>query len=757
MRERLLLVAASVLLRAGESPAVQGGMPIGAWKNFTDKSNIKSVATAGSVVWAATSGGVFSYHEGTGTIVHYTNSEGLSSNDATAIFVDGGGSVWIGSREGAIDVLAPDGASWRHIVDIIQSGRVQKRIRTFVMRNDSMFIGSDFGISVFRTVQWEFGDTYANFGFVGQAGVNSILLQGNQIWAATDQGAASASLSAPNLSSPVYWNRYQTGQGLPANVVRSLVLFHDTLVAGTTNGAAFFDGGVFQNIGALNGKQVVASTRSSTQLHILSNITGAFELSRFDNVQGGIGGSFVGAGATATSVGGPSGSGVIWAGTTTKGIVEPLRNVVPNGPGSNLFSSLVVDNNGVLWCASGISGQGKGFYRYDFALPETVRWKSFGNATDPIMLFDDYYKVSFGADGRVWVSSWGRGVVEIAGDTVRRRISTPRLAAAEPPPKDPNFVVVGSIADGGGQSWLVNRTAISGNYLARIVNDTSFVYHSTTTGQGVFTNMVIDGNGTKWLANAEPFNKPATGLYYFNENNTVSGTQSTGGWGFMTIADGLPNNTVLSLAVDLTGDVYVGTDLGLMVITEPTFPKQRKYTSFPLREQSVQVIAVDAVNNKWIGTKEGVFVMNADATQILEQYSVATTGGKLVDNDIRALAIDHQRGIAYIGTDKGLSSLSIAPVATVRNFSTISLGPNPFVIPSSGDLVIRNLVTETFIKILSIDGSLVSEFKAQGGGRAFWDGRDREGKLVGTGIYFIVAFAQNGDQVGTGKVAVVRR
>jgi hypothetical protein len=194
-----------------------------------------------------------------------------------------------------------------------------------------------------------------------------------------------------------------------------------------------------------------------------------------------------------------------------------------------------------------------------------------------------------------------------------------------------------------------------------------------------------------------------------------------------------------------------------MIISDPLFPKQRHFTSFPLREQSIQAIAVDAVNNKWVGTKEGVFVMNSDATQILQQYTVTSTGGKLVDNDIRAIAIDQQRGKAYVGTEKGLSSIEIAPVATVRSFTTLTMGPNPFKLPANAPLEIRNLVSESFIKILAVDGSLVSEFQAQGGGRAFWDGRDSSGELVGSGIYFVVAYAENGDQVGSGKVAVIRR
>ena len=89
--------------------------------------------------------------------------------------------------------------------------------------------------------------------------------------------------------------------------------------------------------------------------------------------------------------------------------------------------------------------------------------------------------------------------------------------------------------------------------------------------------------------------------------------------------------------------------------------------------------------------------------------------------------------------------------------TSLDLGPNPFVVPSVTPLTIRNLAGEASIKILSTNGALVREFKSQGGGRAFWDGRNRQGELVQSGIYFVVAYAENGTQTSTGKIAVVRR
>jgi hypothetical protein len=104
-----------------------------------------------------------------------------------------------------------------------------------------------------------------------------------------------------------------------------------------------------------------------------------------------------------------------------------------------------------------------------------------------------------------------------------------------------------------------------------------------------------------------------------------------------------------------------------------------------------------------------------------------------------------------------LSSLEIAPVETARNYSSLELGPNPFLIPNDQPLTIRNLVQGSSIKILAVDGSLILEFTAQGGGRAFWDGKDSRGRLVPSGVYFVVAFADNGNQISKGKLAVVRR
>jgi hypothetical protein len=282
--------------------------------------------------------------------------------------------------------------------------------------------------------------------------------------------------------------------------------------------------------------------------------------------------------------------------------------------------------------------------------------------------------------------------------------------------------------------------------------------------------MVIDRNGTKWLAGDLPWeSKPVStknvlnGVYLFNESQLLHGitmfyTATKGYWGHLSSADVLKSNVVYSLVVDLDGAVWIGMDSGITIIPDPLYPKQ-KIICYALQAQTrkVQTIAVDAVNNKWIGTTDGVFLVNPDGSELLQSYDVTSTNGGLLSNDVRSIAIDQTRGIAYFGTEHGLSSLAINPIQTSKSDTKLEFGPNPFILPSDQPLIIRNLVANSTIKVLTVSGSVVAQFDAQGGGRAFWDGRNKKGAFVSSGIYFIVAFAENGSHTVTGKVAVIRK
>jgi hypothetical protein len=171
----------------------------------------------------------------------------------------------------------------------------------------------------------------------------------------------------------------------------------------------------------------------------------------------------------------------------------------------------------------------------------------------------------------------------------------------------------------------------------------------------------------------------------------------------------------------------------------------------------INTIAVDALNRKWIGTPEGVLLLSPDGIQQIESYTVESTDGKLISNDVRSIAIDSRTGVVYFGTLEGLSSLATVAADPKAEFEELIISPNPYLLPASTQLLIDGLVENSTVKILGIDGTLIREIESPGGRVGFWDGKDKNGNEVGSGVYLVVAYSTDGSRIAKGKVAVVRR
>ncbi len=726
---------------------------IGEWRTFTNMSVVRNAVMVGTNVWAATSGGVFVYDTIENSFTKFTNIEGLSTNDIRVIAYDGSDRIWAGADGGLINVYNLKNRQWSRINDIANKKEITRRaILSFNFKGDSVFIVSEFGVSVFRISTWNFGDTYnsQNFGFTTTPLVSSMAYWKDSIWVGTSFGIATAS-----LSNPYSWKIYNS-LGLASNAVNVLSIFRDTLLIGTGRGLSYYSNGIFTAVaGSFNGYSVVDIKSHNGSLSVLSayatstlekrhSVLGASQLIISNNVQCN---NII-----------PVSS--IWL-ASIKGLAiwtssNDWSYIYPYGASSNMFTDLAVDENGVLWVAPGSNVQ-VGFSRYDVSLHPKDQWKNFLSSGYPF----GCYRVSIGKEGTVWISTWGDGVIEVKSDTIKRKLnfySKPSLPGARV--SIPAYVVSGDVVeDGNGKTWMCHRVEDNNKSLLKLDDDTTAIfYNNQFDNRGWFHTMIIDQNGTKWLAGDLPWESTGNGIYLYNEKQMLSGIQSYNKWSFLS--DGLKSRSVISLAVDIDGAVWIGTSAGVNIVLNPQYPRQFSICyALQAYQVMIQTIMVDPLNNKWIGTKEGVFVLNPDGTQILQYYTVASTGGKLLSDDVLSIAMDKKNGIVYFGTQQGLSSLAIEPIQASKSYTSLKIGPNPFFVPYNNDdqLQIENLAANSTIKIMTIDGIIVRQFEAQGAGRARWDGRNKNGAFVSSGVYFIVAYAENGKQNIIGKVAVIRR
>ena len=125
--------------------------------------------------------------------------------------------------------------------------------------------------------------------------------------------------------------------------------------------------------------------------------------------------------------------------------------------------------------------------------------------------------------------------------------------------------------------------------------------------------------------------------------------------------------------------------------------------------------------------------------------------GHYIRSTTSIITINHENGEVFIGTGKGvLSYRSNATIGSSKQNST-TVFPNPVRESYNGVISIKGLVTNANIKITDINSNIIYEDYANGG-QATWNGLDKNGNRVHTGVYLIFSSDINGEEKIVSKV-----
>jgi len=226
------------------------------------------------------------------------------------------------------------------------------------------------------------------------------------------------------------------------------------------------------------------------------------------------------------------------------------------------------------------------------------------------------------------------------------------------------------------------------------------------------------------------------------------------------------SNTVWSLTFDhnqvlwtVSPDGVMGYNVGPDMTLSP-FTNFGPYLSdVPFGEGAK--IRVDAQNNKWITTPQyGLWVLLDNTTYWPSVEGINTENSSLLSDEILDIYLDDEEGVAYLATSKGISALRIPFKKELENYSGMTIFPSPYYIPPEKILTVDGLRQGSSVKIFTATGRLVRELSVADGNvqgyQAFWDGRNAAGEWVGSGVYLVAAYLQDG-RSGVGKVVVIRR
>lgn len=727
------------------------------WRSFASLLSASSVAVAGSGdVWVATGGGLYRFNPNTNQTETFTNLEGLADIRLTSLQLDASrNALWIGSLNGVITSLALSNTQFTNSFAIANVTQFpQKRIQGFALSGDSLLVATDFGALLYTPSRREVRETYLTLGaFPTGTQVRSILFADTLIIAGTPLGIAIASRRAQNLLAPSSW------QSISVANVNQVARFNGKLYIGTSTSLLAYSVAT-QNFETVATDSVIALRTANGRLYALMK-SGMLSISTSGKTS-----TFAFDFSTATDIDVASDETAFI--TDARQSLLVLRNqsvsaISLNTPLANRFEYFGVDSRGRLWVSSTVGVGTEGFYRLDVAKDV---WTNFASLTAPGLNGTmGQFNAFAEQNGSVYLSGWGNGFVEFFGDEPPRgfsRLNTPLLSGL---PNNLDFIVITDFApDANGVLWMANYLSANGPLAAKLPDSTFRNFGAVSNGfpSGVFAfRLTIDNLGRKWVACRSQRTDEGTGVMIFDDNGTLDNL-SDDQYTRLTTAPNqgnLPNLKINAIKTDLDGAIWFATDEGAAYyfdasLVQSGFAIPSVTRIFDLQDEVVTSLAIDALNRKWFGSTNGVWLLSPDGSSVIAHYT--ETNSPLLSNRVLAIEVDKPSGRVFVGTERGLSVIQTVAVQPPLTMSDLKIAPNPVRLPEHQLIQIQGVSRNASVKIISVTGRLVRDLKSDGGAVVFWDGKDNRGELVASGVYIAVGISESGKESGLGKIAVIR-
>ena len=325
--------------------------------------------------------------------------------------------------------------------------------------------------------------------------------------------------------------------------------------------------------------------------------------------------------------------------------------------------------------------------------------------------------------------------------------------------------------DSNGNLWVINSQAYDVNLLLlskngqwkKYTKETLFERNEKVGYEGM-RNIMIDSRGLMWFVNTSGHGQCVV-CYDINNDKIYR-------YNDFTNQDGTSNNSyiqVYNITEDKSGNMWVSTNKGPLYINKDEIGQDKvifyqekvprndgtNLADYLLTGIGIYAIAIDGGGRKWFGTIDnGVFLVSEDnMTQICHFTS---ENSPLISNNVLSISINSQTGEVFFLTDKGLCSY-ISDATEPNDEMTkdnVWAYPNPVKPGYTGPITITGLSYDADVKILSTNGALIAEGRSNGG-TFIWDGCDKQGRRVASGVYMVATATSDGNKGTVCKIAIV--
>tara|TARA_X000000950_G_scaffold255644_1_gene320449 strand:- start:11483 stop:13801 length:2319 start_codon:yes stop_codon:yes gene_type:complete len=745
------------------------------WRDHLPYSQVNQLASIGDIYYGSTPYSIIEFDYSNNEVRKLSTVNGLSEVGISAIVANQSQqSLLIAYSSSNIDLIK--GESVINISSILNSSIIgDKTVYNLYSHSKYVYVCLGFGIVVVDIEKEEIKDTYIIGDNSSQEAVLDLHISQNYIYALTNEEIKMAPLNSSFLSDASIWNTLNIPTGSSINNLES---FQDDFFAfGSTNiiykyqnnnwdTILFYPNETLRNF-KVDDQNLITCTNSYVTVYSSNLDTLDFFYAYNGNP-----------GITANDV--IYGNGYYWIADESKGLRRLKNNFSLNnsligymGPFTNECFHLSTVNDKLYVAAGRTYGTNwnktfnwHGIYQFNNS------WNYFNRINTTIMA-DEIDTIS----DIVWVtanplnenefvaSSFGGGLLLFNNNQFINRFSFYNSSLQTRIGQSGNSVcVAGTCYDNMGNLWIANSFTTSPLSVKTNEGEWQSFYCGPLAADKLCTDIIVDDQyGYVWMIVKD------VGLVVYDYNQTVFdlsddqykiiGTSSGSG--------SLPSGNVNTLAIDNDGEIWIGTDNGptifyssYPIFNETNYDAQNILIEvdgtlqYLLQNEIITDIEIDGANRKWIATDGGgLFLMSEDGTQTI--YSLSKENSPLYSNKITSLAINHQNGELFIGTDKGILGYKSTATSPNIEFTNLQVYPNPVRPDYQGNIAVTGMMKNSEVKITDASGFLIQTIFSQGG-QAVWNGKDRNNQIVGSGIYYFFATSQDGYSKAKSKVLIVR-
>lgn len=338
-------------------------------------------------------------------------------------------------------------------------------------------------------------------------------------------------------------------------------------------------------------------------------------------------------------------------------------------------------------------------------------------------------------------------------------------------------LVTGVKFDNSGNLWFLNSQAATQSIIKYLNGQFTSYFHSElmkltydsfiNRSNSNLSDIILNKQGNLWFIN-DTWRLPAVYRYNIN-NDKITAFENIVNQDGITVVFS-PSGTVQCIAEDLEGNMWVGTSAGPLMLeksqmdSENPFFTQVKvprndgtnYADYLLAGVNINCIAVDGGGRKWFGTaNNGVYLISADNMEQLLHFT--TNNSPLLSNNVQSIAINPASGQVFFGTENGLCSYvsNATETNTEMTKDNVWAYPNPVKPDYTGYITVIGLTYNAQVKITTSNGVVVNEGRSNGGSYQ-WDGCDKNGKRVASGVYMVHTATSEGNKGIVCKIAIIR-